>query len=253
MATHLTALGLDNPIVYALPRGGVPVASEIARALMAPLDLIMVRKIGAPGAPELALGAVVDGAAPQTVINEGVREATGAGQDYLERARAQEVIELERRRSVYLGDREPRDPAGHTAILVDDGLATGATMKAAILAMRQRNAKSICVAVPVAPRQTIVTMEGLADHVVCLHPTDRFAGVGAHYDDFHQLTDEETVGLLREIWSETTDVSAATSPVRRQVIIPPMGLIGDLCVPPNPRGLSCSPMAAAPAGSVRAT
>ena len=139
-------MGLDKPVVYALPRGGVPVALEIARALRAPLDLILVRKIGAPGAPEVALGAVVDGENPQTVINEEVRRRSGADDIFLERARARELAELERRRSRYLGGRLQVDPAGHTAIIVDDGLATGATMKAAMIAMKRQGATKICVA-----------------------------------------------------------------------------------------------------------
>lgn len=204
LGARLAEMGLARPVVYALPRGGVPVALEVARALGAPLDLILVRKIGAPGAPEVALGAIVDGETPQMVINEEVRRHSGADAAYLERARAHELAELERRRARYLGGHAQADPAGRTAILVDDGLATGATMKAALIAMKRQGAAKVCVAVPVAPAEAAAEMEDLADLVVCLNPARIFYGVGRFYDDFHQLTDEETVGLLRKAWAEPT-------------------------------------------------
>lgn len=239
LAGRLSAMGLDKPVVYALPRGGVPVALEIARALRAPLDLILVRKIGAPGAPEVALGAVVDGENPQTVINEDVRRRSGADDIFLERARTHELAELERRRSRYLGSRSGVDPAGHTAIVVDDGLATGATMKAAILALKRRRAKKICVAIPVGAAAAVEAIDEQADLVVCLHRAETFYGVGGFYDDFHQLTDEETVGLLRQGWAENQEASPdlRAGVVRRQVSVPPLGLVGDLCVPAEPRGI----------------
>lgn len=205
LAARLAHLTPERPVVYALPRGGVPVALEVARALGAPLDLVLVRKIGAPGAAELALGAVVDGEHPQMVINEGVRRGSGADDAYLERARASALAEIERRRARYLGDRVQISPAGRTAILVDDGLATGATMKAALVAVRRQGAATVCVAVPVAPEDTLAAIGALADTVVCLHPARRFPGVGAFYRDFHQLSDEETVGLLRAGWSGGPD------------------------------------------------
>jgi erythromycin esterase-like protein/predicted phosphoribosyltransferase/dienelactone hydrolase len=239
LAARLLPLGLDKPVVYALPRGGVPVALEIARALRAPLDLILVRKIGAPGAPEVALGAIVDGANPQMVLNEEVRRHSGADDIFLERARARELTELERRRARYLGGRKQVDPVGHTAIIVDDGLATGATMKAAMIAMKRQGAKKICVAIPVAPAEALEAISEQADLVVCLQPTENFYGVGAFYDDFHQLTDEETVGLLRQKWSESSDIPSGSKAglARRQVLVPPLGLIGELCVPAEPRGI----------------
>ena len=231
-------MALERPVVYALPRGGVPVALEIARALHAPLDLILVRKIGAPAAPEVALGAVVDGEHPQTVINEEVRRRSGADDVFLERARARELAEIERRRSLYLGDRAQVDPAGRTAILVDDGLATGATMKAALIAMKRQGAAKVCVAIPVAPEDALREIGEQADLVVCLHPARHFYGVGAFYDDFHQLTDAETVGLLRQGWAGGADARPSPPPpARRQVAVPPLGLVGDLCVPADPRGL----------------
>ncbi len=230
LAAKLVTMGFDRPIVYALPRGGVPVALEIAGALHAPLDLVLVRKIGAPGAPEVALGAIVEGEHPQTVINENVRRMSGAEDDYLERARERELLELERRRKRYLGDRPRLDPKGRTAIIVDDGLATGATAKAAIMAIKRQGAAKIVLAIPAAPEDALADMRKLADLVVCLHPAVYFNGVGAFYDDFHQLTDEETLGLLRQGWVED-------SFARRQIAVPPNGLTGDLCVPPDPRGI----------------
>jgi predicted phosphoribosyltransferase len=226
LAARLSQMSLEKPVIYALPRGGVPVALEIARALRAPLDLILVRKIGAPGAPEVALGAVVDGANPETVVNEEVRRRSGANDAFLERSRAHELAELERRRVRYLGDRPQLDPAGHTAIIVDDGLATGATMKAAILAMKRRGAARICVAVPVAPADTLNAIRDLADVVVCLHSPSDFHGVGGFYDDFHQLTDEETVGLLRQAWEKdsSNETRSEGRAAGRQVSVPPLGL-----------------------------
>ncbi len=196
LAAELVGMALDRPVVYALPRGGVPVALEIARALDAPLDLVLVRKIGAPGEPELALGAVVEGDPPQTVINEDVRRGYGADDAYIERARQGELAELERRRALYLGGRPRLDPAGCTAIVVDDGLATGATAKAALIAVRRQGAARTVLAIPAAQQDALAAMREHADIVVCLHSVRRFAGVGAFYTDFHQLTDDETIGLL---------------------------------------------------------
>lgn len=205
LAAALRAAGHVQPIVYALPRGGVPVAVEVARGLDAPLDLVLVRKIGAPGSPELALGALVEGDPPELVLNEDVRRLTGATEAYLARERARETAELDRRRIRYMADRPHADPGGRTAIVVDDGLATGATMKAALVALRRWGAARIVVAVPVAPASTLGELQGLADEVICLAIPREFYGVGAHYDDFHQLTDDETVSLLRPVWDTPPD------------------------------------------------
>jgi putative phosphoribosyl transferase len=234
LAVRLAAMALDRPAVYALPRGGVPVAVEISRGLEAPLDLVMVRKIGAPANPEVALGAVVEGTVPQTILNEDIRRASGADDAYIERARARELAEMERRRALYLGDRARIDPKGRTAILVDDGLATGATMKAALAAVRRQGAARIVVAVPVAPEETLTELASLADDVVCLNPSRAFRGVGGFFADFHQLTDEETIGLLRQSWNaQATGAGNGTRPV----LIPPLNLAGDLTVPADPRGI----------------
>lgn len=196
LGERLAALSLDAPMIFALPRGGVPVAAEVARTLDAPLDVILVRKIGAPGNPELALGAVVENAHQQVVINEEVRRMSGADDAYLARAQAEQIIELERRKKKYLGNRARLDPAGRTAVIVDDGLATGATMKAALTALRRNRAARIIVALPVAPRSALAELADHADDIVCLHPADEFYGVGGFYHDFHQLTDDETIALL---------------------------------------------------------
>ncbi len=235
LAARLVTLDPVRPIIYALPRGGIPVALEIASALHAPLDLILVRKIGAPGASEVALGAIVDGASPEIVVNEDVRRLSGADEVYLERAKQRELAELKRRRAVYLGDRVQVDPTGHTAIIVDDGLATGATAKAALSAAKSRGAAKVILAIPVAPAETLAEMRQHADTVVCLHPAKSFHGVGSFYQDFHQLTDEEAIGLLRQGWAEVDP--AAISSMKRQIAVPPLGLVGDLSVPADPRGI----------------
>jgi predicted phosphoribosyltransferase/dienelactone hydrolase len=237
LAARLTAMDLQLPVVYALPRGGVPVAVEIARALHAPLDLIMVRKIGAPFAPELALAAVVDGESAEIVVNQEVLRLSGATEAFLERARKRELQEIERRRSLYLGNRPPITAVGHTAIIVDDGLATGATAKAALAAVKRRGAARTVLAIPVAPIQTLEDLRGHADAVVCLHPAGDFRGVGAFYGDFHQLTDEETVGLLRLVWAAGPGAEKGSTVTRSQVAIPPLHLAGDLVIPPSPRGV----------------
>ncbi len=239
LADKLAAMALERPVVYALPRGGVPVATVIAERLHAPLDLILVRKIGAPGNPEVALGAVVEGATPETVINEDVMRLSGADGAYLERARAEQLAELERRRSRYMGNRARITPKGRTAIVVDDGLATGATMRAALIALKRQGAEKIVLALPVAPRDALAVVAAQADSVVCLNPVQHFRGVGSFYRDFHQLTDEETTGLLRQAWAahDAAQGPDPAAPLAREVTIPPLGLVGDLVIPPDPRGI----------------
>jgi predicted phosphoribosyltransferase len=196
LAARVAALGLLAPVVYALPRGGVPVAAEVAAALDAPLDLVLVRKIGAPGQPELALGAVVDGDPPETVLNADIVAATGATEAFVAAARQRELAEIERRRRRYLAGRRPIDPAGRAAVVVDDGIATGATARAALHALRRRGAARLVLATPVAPAETLEGLRGEADEIICLSAPEPFFGIGAFYRDFHQLTDAEVVGLL---------------------------------------------------------
>jgi len=196
LANRLKLLHLQSPIVYALPRGGVPVAAEVAAALDAPLDLVLVRKIGAPYQPELALGAVVDGAEAETVLNQDVVAATGASEAYIAAARDRELAEIERRRHLYLAGRPRPDPRGRVAVVVDDGLATGATARAALHALRRRGPSRLILAVPVAPPDTVDALRAEADEVICLHEAEIFSGIGAFYRDFHQLGDAEVISLL---------------------------------------------------------
>lgn len=183
-------------LVYAIPRGGLPVALEVARALDAPLDLALARKIGAPGNPELALAAVIAGARPRTIINEEVVRLSGATAAYLERERAAALAEIERRRRLYLGDRRPLDPAGHAVVLVDDGLATGATARAAAAGLRAQGARRIILAVPTGPRSLVRALRSEMDEVVCLRESGDFGSVGEAYADFRQVDDEEVVACL---------------------------------------------------------
>ena len=196
LARRVAALKLDHPIVYALPRGGVPVAAEIAAVLDAPLDLVLVRKIGAPMQPELAVGAVVDGESPELVINHDIARLTGATQEYIDAACARELAEIERRRMRYLPDRPRPDPKDRTAIVVDDGIATGATAIAALHALKKRGARRLVVAVPVAPPDTVARLAREADEVVCLLEPVDFWGISSFYADFHQLEDEEVTRAL---------------------------------------------------------
>jgi predicted phosphoribosyltransferase len=197
LAAQLKPLGLARPIVYALPRGGVPVAAEVAHTLDAPLDLILVRKLGAPGQPELAIGAVVDGhGEAETVLNADVVVMTGADDGFISDAREKALAEIERRRRVYLAGRQRPDPRGRDAIVVDDGLATGATARAALRALKRRGPARVVLAVPVAPPSALADLRGEADDIVCLSEPELFWGISAFYRDFHQLDDEEVIALL---------------------------------------------------------
>lgn len=198
LADALAALGPDDPVIYALPRGGAPVAFEVARRLDAPLDLALVRKIGAPGQPELALAAVVDGDEPHMVVNESVRRLTGASDAYIDAERARELAEIERRRRLYFGARPRSSPRGRSAIVIDDGLATGATARAAIEGLRRQGAAKVILAVPVAPPEAAAAMRREVDAFVCLAEPSPFRSVGEAYVDFHQLEDQEVLDLLAD-------------------------------------------------------
>jgi predicted phosphoribosyltransferase len=196
LAKALTSYKGQHPIVFALPRGGVPVAAEIATALGAPLDLILVRKIGVPSQPELAMGAVVDGGAPITVRNEDVIRLTGVTEEEFAAVRAEQLAEIERRRVKYLGSRAHPDVAGRVAIVVDDGVATGATTRAALQATRMRKPSKLVLAVPVAPTDSLANLRELADDVVCLEDHEMFGAIGLYYADFRQVSDDEVIKLL---------------------------------------------------------
>jgi putative phosphoribosyl transferase len=185
---------LPRPVVFALPRGGVPVAAEVCAALDAPLDLIIARKIGVPIQPELAMGAVAEGGEP--VRNEDVIALVGVTEAEFATVCAQERREIERRRRRYLGDRAPVEVAGCSAIVVDDGIATGATMRAALGAVRARRPHKVVLAVPVAPTSTLDALRVDADDIVCLEQHEPFGAIGMFYRDFTQVTDEEVIALL---------------------------------------------------------
>ncbi len=196
LAAALAGYKNQQPVILALPRGGVPVAAEVAAALDAPLDLILVRKIGVPFQPELAMGAVVDGGSPIVVRNEDViREAEIDEQEFIA-IRDRELAEIERRRLRYLGTSERAEVAGRTAIVIDDGIATGATTRAALRATRMRQPRKLVLAVPVAPTVALVAMREESDEVVCLEHHEPFGAIGYYYRDFRQIADEEVVRIL---------------------------------------------------------
>ncbi len=196
LAAALAGYKAESPVVLALPRGGVPVAAEIATALAAPLDLILVRKIGVPFQKELAMGAVVDGGQPTIVRNADVIAMADVSEDEFQAVCAAELAEIERRRRTYVGERPPVTVSERTTIVVDDGLATGATMKAALRALRTRAPRRLVMAVPVAPGDTLADMESEADDIVCLEAPEIFGAIGAFYDDFRQISDREVIALL---------------------------------------------------------
>ncbi|WP_242513478.1 phosphoribosyltransferase [Halochromatium salexigens] len=191
-------LGRMDLLVLALPRGGVPVAAEVARALAAPLDLMLVRKLGVPGQPELAMGAIASGGAQ--VLNPDIIRALGISRPAIERVTESEQRELERRETAYRGTRLPPALAGRCVILVDDGLATGATMRVAVQAAAAHGPAELVVAVPVASTEAVDLVAEQADRVVELATPEPFMGVGAWYDRFSQTTDDEVRALLDEAW-----------------------------------------------------
>ena len=185
-----------QPVILALPRGGVPVAAEVASALDAPLDLILVRKIGLPYQPELAMGAVVDGDKPIVIRNEDVIEFSGVSQKTFDEVCKEECAEIERRRQKYLGGRARTEVKGQVAIIIDDGIATGATTRAAIQAVRSREPKEVVLAVPVAPSDTVEKLNSEVDALVCLDTPRNFGAIGYFYRDFRQINDEEVIATL---------------------------------------------------------
>ena len=198
LAAVLMRLKPEHPVVLALPRGGVPVAFEVAQALDAPLDVVLVRKIGAPGQPELGIGAIVDGSEPQLVLNEEMVRLVEPDPAYVEAERQRQVAELERRRKLYRGARPPAAIEGRTVIVVDDGIATGGSVMAVLQALARAKPARLVLAVPVAPQDSLDAISSAADEVICLMSPDPFFAVGAHYRDFTQTTDEEVVALLRQ-------------------------------------------------------
>ncbi|NDW53412.1 phosphoribosyltransferase [Aliiroseovarius sp. PrR006] len=202
LAARVIDLDLSSPLVLALPRGGVPVALPVARALDAPLDLLMVRKLGLPGHAELAAGAVVDGARTDVVFNTDVLRRAGLTEADFDKMIADKLSQIEARRAMYLSGHAPLDAAGQDVIVVDDGIATGATVKAALKALRRRDPRQIILAVPVAPQDGIDELQSQVDGVVCIETPHPFYAVGAHYRSFEQVSDEDVVQMLQDYWNE---------------------------------------------------
>ena len=198
LAQRLADEHLVGPIVVlALPRGGVPIGAEVARTLGAPLDLLLVRKIGAPWQPELAVAAVVDGKHPEIVVDEETASMAGVDRAYIDGQARHELAEIERRRRLYLQGRQPVSVTGATVIVVDDGLATGTTARAALQALRRRQPARLILAVPLAPSETVAALRGEVDQLICLAEPSPFHAIGLHYVDFHQVNDDEVLSALR--------------------------------------------------------
>ena len=196
LARALVSYRDRNPVVLALPRGGLPVAAEIAAALAAPLDVVLARKIGAPWQPELAMGAVVEGEPPTVARNEAIIRAAGVDTRAFAAATQRALAELENARRRLVGDRPRAKIAGRAAILVDDGAATGATALAALQALRRRGAMTLTLALPVASAEALAALRREADDLVCLEAPVCFDAVSAFYDDFRQVEDDEAVALV---------------------------------------------------------
>jgi putative phosphoribosyl transferase len=203
LAAALLFLKEDVPIVLALPRGGVPVAFEVAKTLHTRLDVLLVRKIGAPFSSELGLGAVVEGDPPRCVLNERLMECVNPSEEYIKAETQRQIEEMGRRRALYCGERQRSDPRGRTVIVVDDGIATGGTMKAALQAVALAEPARLIFAVPVAPADTVEELYDYCDEGIVLFAPHDFRAVSLFYDNFAQTTDDEVTALL----------AAATQPV----------------------------------------
>jgi len=195
LAALLVARGFADPVVYALPRGGVPVALPIAQALGAPLDLLLVRKLGVPWQPELGFGAIAEGL-EEPLLNQDVIAHAGLTDDMIAPVLTLEKQELARRSAVYLKGRDRQDPKGRIAILVDDGLATGITARAGIAALRKRGVARLVLAIPIAAPESVAEFQGLADEVITAETAPIRFGIGAFYRDFHQISDAEMLEML---------------------------------------------------------
>jgi predicted phosphoribosyltransferase len=195
LAPLLAARGFDKPVIFALPRGGVPVALPIAEAMGAPLDFLLVRKLGVPWQPELGFGAIAEGL-EEPLLNQEIIAHTGLNTDMIAPVLAVEKQELARRAVLYLKGRKRLDPKGRNVILVDDGFATGFTARAALQALRQRGAARLILAVPVAAPESIATLKDVADEIIAVETEDFHGGISASYVDFHQIGDAEMLGML---------------------------------------------------------
>jgi putative phosphoribosyl transferase len=196
LSQQLLHLKDKNPAVFALARGGVPVGFEIAVALGAPLDAVLVRKLGAPGHEELAIGAIADGPQPEVILNRAIIDQLAVSSRYIDRIVERESAEIARRKALYFRDRARIDPKGKTAIVVDDGIATGATVQAALASIRRQQPARLVLAVPVASQDTIEQLRREVDELVCLYHPIWMQAVGLFYEDFSQVSDAEVVDLL---------------------------------------------------------
>lgn len=197
LAAALPALDAENTVVIALPRGGVPVAEEICKQFHLPLDLVFVRKIGSPHQPELALGAIVDGDTPQIIVNPRIAQSAGVSEDEISAMGQQLLPEIERRKALYLQGMTRPTLTAKTLVVVDDGVATGATLRASLAALRQANPQRIILALPTAPPDILPVLTDLADEVICLDRPLAFGAVGAAYARFPQTDDSEVVAALQ--------------------------------------------------------
>jgi predicted phosphoribosyltransferase len=215
LARALLKYKRHDPVVLALPRGGLPVAAEVAAELHAPLDLILVRKIGVPSQPELAMGAVADAGTPVVARNEDVIRLCGIDEKEFSVALDRQVQEIARRRRLYLLDRPIADLNGRIAIVIDDGIATGATISAAIEAVRTRNPAKIVLATPVAPTESLGALREKADEVIVLESHVQFGAIGFYYADFDQVSDEEVIETLKQFRGRGPSSPAERAPHTR--------------------------------------
>jgi len=186
-----------HPVILALPRGGVLVAAEVAQSLDASLDLVLVRKVGVPNQPELAMGAVVDGAEPIVVQNEDVIELADVSKQEFDEVCREELAEIDRRRAHYLAGRDRTEIKGQVTIIIDDGIATGATMRAAVMALRKQGPEELVLAIPVAALESVERLHSEVDAVVCLETLIEFGAIGYYYRDFRQIGDDEVIATLK--------------------------------------------------------
>jgi len=197
LAEQLLEFRGQKPLVLAIPRGGVSIAYEIVKALHASLDLIISRKIAAPRNPELGIGAVTEDGT--LLLNDELVAALQVTQDYIGAAKKREIKEIKRRKKAYLGERLVQSPENRTVILVDDGIATGATVRAAVQSIRRQKPTTLMVAVPVAPPETLKVLEKEVDKVICLLVFEPFFAIGQFYEDFRQVSDEEVIEILQQV------------------------------------------------------
>jgi putative phosphoribosyl transferase len=199
LARRLMTYAHADVVVLGIPRGGVPVAKEVAEALGAPLDVVVVRKLGAPGEPELGIGAVVDGDHPDTIFNQEIIESLGISDQYIKAEIARQLKEVNRRETAYRSGRAKISLAGKTVIVVDDGIATGSSVRAALRGVRRQNPKRLVLAIPVAPAESVEALRGEADEIVCLETPENFFAVGQFFRDFSQVSDDEVKVILNKI------------------------------------------------------